>query len=96
MYDDDSHDGGCVFQRMCFDGLHTVEDIIVGSVMSVEGLAIDWMSRNLYWVDSGRKVIEMARLSGLHRKVIIPKMDHKTNHTILDKPRAIAVDPQHG
>ena len=27
-----------------------------------EGLAIDWVARNLYWTDSGKRTIEVVNL----------------------------------
>ena len=68
LYDDDSHNGGCVFQRMCFDGLHTVEDIIVGSVMSMEGLAIVWWWFSQWWLCFSAYVFWWpAHCGGYHR-----------------------------
>lgn len=52
------------------------------------GLAVDWVAGNLYWTDSGRDVIEVAQISGQHRKTLISGM--------IDEPYAIAVDPQRG
>lgn len=43
---------------------------------------------NIYWVDRGHHAIQVARLDGSHRYVII--------HDNLDKPRNIAVDPKNG
>jgi len=36
-----------------------------------DGLAIDWIADNLYWTDADRDRIEVARLDGRFRKVII-------------------------
>ena len=46
------------------------------------------LSDNIYWTDQGRDVIEVARLDGSHRFVVV--------HENLDKPRNIAVDPVNG
>lgn len=43
---------------------------------------------NLYWTDHGLNLIEIARLNGLYRSVVISEG--------LDQPRAIAVHPQRG
>ena len=53
-----------------------------------DGLAVDWMSQNIYWSDAGLDVIEVARLDGSNRKVII--------NEDLEDPRAIALLPQLG
>lgn len=52
------------------------------------GIAVDWVAGNLYWTDSGRDVIEVAQITGQHRKTLISGM--------IDEPHAIVVDPQRG
>ncbi|GAB6025426.1 hypothetical protein CHUAL_011172 [Chamberlinius hualienensis] len=63
---------------------------IDNDVESPEGLAVDWVSRNLYWTDSLKDTIEVARLD-------VPSRDRKV---IIDKglvnPRGIAVYPTRG
>ena len=81
-------------QRLCLSQNDTMDDrqetIIGDRLESVEGLAYDWMSHNIYWVDASRNPkIEIARADGTHRRVLI-------NDTWLDKPRAIALAPRHG
>ncbi|KAK6308419.1 hypothetical protein J4Q44_G00216900 [Coregonus suidteri] len=61
---------------------------IVGHLNMPRGIAVDWVAGNLYWTDSGRDVIEVAQLSGQHRKTLISGM--------IDEPYAIVVDPQRG
>ena len=64
------------------------ETIVSVEVMNPDGLAIDWISRNVFWTDTGTDRIEVARLNGSSRRVIISDE--------LDEPRAIAVDPMNG
>ncbi|XP_065210079.1 low-density lipoprotein receptor-related protein 6 [Planococcus citri] len=52
---------------------------------TAEGLACDWLTKKLYWVDSNVKIIEVISLKTRLRKVLIWQD--------LDQPRAIAVDP---
>ena len=53
-----------------------------------EGMAVDWVAHNMYWADTGRRRIEMSRLDGTSRKVLVWK-----NGT---SPRSIALDPPSG
>ena len=53
-----------------------------------DGLAVDWVARNLYWTDTGTDRIEITRLNGSSRKALIYKD--------LDEPRAITLYPSHG
>ena len=55
---------------------------------SPEGVAIDWVSKNMYWTDSGLDRIEVSRLDGTKRKTLIS--------TGLVNPRSIVVDPARG
>lgn len=59
-----------------------------GSVQSPDGLAVDWIGRNLYWCDKGKDTIEVSTLDGRFRKVLI--------RNGLQEPRAIVLDPFHG
>ena len=62
--------------------------VVLSNVKSAEGLAVDWISRNIYFTDSEARTIEVASLNGLYRKVLI-----RNN---LRNPRGIAVDPVDG
>uniref|UniRef100_A0A671XQX9 Low density lipoprotein receptor-related protein 8, apolipoprotein e receptor n=1 Tax=Sparus aurata TaxID=8175 RepID=A0A671XQX9_SPAAU len=61
---------------------------LIDSLHSPEGLAVDWVHKNIYWTDSGNKSISVATGDGRKRKVLIA--------TELSEPRAIAVDPHQG
>uniref|UniRef100_A0AC35U3P2 EGF-like domain-containing protein n=1 Tax=Rhabditophanes sp. KR3021 TaxID=114890 RepID=A0AC35U3P2_9BILA len=52
-----------------------------------EGIAIDWIGRNLYWVDSSLNTIEVANLDNQGARAIL------INENV-DQPRGIAVDPR--
>uniref|UniRef100_A0A8C1T6V9 Low density lipoprotein receptor-related protein 1Ab n=1 Tax=Cyprinus carpio TaxID=7962 RepID=A0A8C1T6V9_CYPCA len=71
------HTSGISFKRFSIPGLKMPR-----------GIAVDWVAGNLYWTDSGRDVIEVAQISGQHRKTLISGM--------IDEPYAIVVDPQRG
>jgi len=64
------------------------ETIINESPINSDGVAVDWIARNLYWTDQGTKRIEVSRLNGTSRLVLV--VDD------LEKPRAITLDPVTG
>ena len=57
-------------------------------IKSPQGIAINWVARSLYWTDSENDNIEVTRLDGSSRKILI--------NDGLDEPRALAVDPTRG
>lgn len=71
-----------LFSINCFQVLHSL------GVLNPDGLAVDWVARNLYWCDKGLDVIEVSTLKGQYRKKLITED--------LDEPRAIVVEPRSG
>ncbi|GFR86359.1 low-density lipoprotein receptor-related protein 6 [Elysia marginata] len=57
-------------------------------LLSLDGLAVDWVSRKLYWSDSETNRIEVSTLDGEFRKVLYWEG--------LDRPGRIALDPENG
>ena len=49
---------------------------------------MDWIAQNLYWTDTGTDRIEVARVNGSSRKVLISDG--------LEEPRALCLDPANG
>ncbi|KAG1687419.1 Prolow-density lipoprotein receptor-related protein 1 [Nymphon striatum] len=78
---------GSSIKRMC-EGISGYQVIHDATVRQPVGIAIDWIGRNLYWCDKGRDTIEVSKLDGKFRRVLINER--------LDEPRAIVVDPQEG
>lgn len=62
--------------------------VSIPDIGSPEGLAIDWVSRNIYWTDSTKDTIEVANLETKLRRTLFD--------TQLVNPRGIAVHPQRG
>lgn len=65
-----------------------VNNIIHTNLSSPDGIAVDWIADNIYWTNTGNKIIEVARLDGSNRHVVV-----KDN---LQDPRSIAVFPRKG
>jgi nidogen (entactin) len=65
----------------------SIESCVAG-IGSPEGLAVDWVSRNIYWTDSTKDTVEVASVEGKRRRVLFD--------TNLVNPRGIAVHPQRG
>lgn len=78
--------------RQCFDG--TAQEVIVDTdLSSIEGMALDWVSNVLFFLDGIRQKIEAVRtdlISDGRMRVTI--LDSK----FLSKPRGIAVHPRAG
>ncbi len=58
------------------------------TLQNPDGLAVDWVGRNLYWCDKKTDTIEVSKLDGRFRKILL--------HEGLQEPRAIALDPSQG
>ena len=63
-----------------------MEHIVEFGLNFPEGMAIDWVAQNIYWADTGARKIEVARLDGKARRVLL--WDR------IDNPRGIVMDPQ--
>lgn len=64
------------------------ETVVVSGQSSPEGIAVDWLSRNLFWTDSGLDIIQVSMLNGTYRKTLVSED--------LVNPRAIVADPNQG
>lgn len=62
------------------------ENLVVDGLGSTEGIAIDWLAKNLYWVDSKKNTIEVSDLYGNYRTTL--------TSTGVNKPRNLVVDPR--
>ncbi|XP_069107317.1 prolow-density lipoprotein receptor-related protein 1-like [Argopecten irradians] len=58
------------------------------TVRNPDGLAVDWVGGNLYWCDKTTDTVEVSKLDGKYRKVLIREG--------LEEPRALEVFPAKG
>lgn len=56
--------------------------------LSADGIAVDWLSKKIYWTDNTGNRIMVANYHGTKIKTIV--------RSDLDEPRAIVVDPENG
>ncbi|KAJ8960391.1 hypothetical protein NQ314_006081 [Rhamnusium bicolor] len=79
--------------RQCFANGSKVEVLVSTDLASIEGMALDWISKTLYFVDGVRSKIGLIRTDinhgGRMRRTIL-------DSRVLHKPRGIALHPQHG
>jgi len=68
--------------------LSNIEVVVQTGLSTAEGLAVDWIGQNLYWVESNLDQIEVAKLNGSFRRTLIAGD--------MESPRAIALDPRFG
>ncbi|XP_072105063.1 low-density lipoprotein receptor-related protein 1-like [Mobula birostris] len=68
--------------------LSSVEVVVQYGLATPEGLAVDWIAGNIYWVESNLDQIEVAKLDGSMRTTLIAGD--------IEHPRAIALDPRDG
>lgn len=77
-----------VIRRVNLLNLSESKVIISTDVLTPNGISIDWVADNVYWSDTDRKIIEVARLDGRSRKRLI--------QDDLGDPRSIIVYPKKG
>lgn len=65
-----------------------ISHLLYSDLESPEGIAIDHVSRLLFWTDSMRDTVEVSKRDGSHRRVLFD--------TDLVNPRAIVANPVYG
>ena len=63
-------------------------EVLVKSVKNADGIAVDWLGRNLYWTDAENDEVAVAKLNGSFKKVLFSKG--------VSRPRAIVLHPIEG
>ncbi|XP_055385944.1 low-density lipoprotein receptor-related protein 4 isoform X2 [Condylostylus longicornis] len=77
-----------VIRRVNLLHLADTKTVISENILTPNGIAVDWIANNFYWSDTDRKVIEVARLDGSSRKMIVKKY--------LNDPRSLIIYPKLG
>ena len=62
----------------------TKEPVINQNAKGLEGIALDWINKKLYWVDRQTQHLNVAELDGRNRKSLV---------TGIKDPRAIVLHP---
>lgn len=83
IYWSDSANGTIL--RSTIDGQ---SEVVLSDLLNPEGLAVDWISHNVYYTDDSLNVIGVVSFDGKYNVVLINKGLHQ--------PREIAVDPVNG
>ena len=63
-------------------------EVLVKPVPNADGIAVDWLGRNLYWTDAGEHEVAVAKLNGSFKKVLF--------RDGVSRPRAIVLHPVEG
>ncbi|XP_034243195.1 prolow-density lipoprotein receptor-related protein 1 isoform X1 [Thrips palmi] len=87
LYWSDVTASGSTIKRQC-GGNATHEVLHSATLQNPDGLAVDWVGQNLYWCDKGLDTIEVSKLDGRYRHILI--------NSGLQEPRAITLDPHQG
>uniref|UniRef100_A0A8C6YKS8 EGF-like domain-containing protein n=1 Tax=Nothoprocta perdicaria TaxID=30464 RepID=A0A8C6YKS8_NOTPE len=77
-----------VVEDKIYRALTSFEVVIQYGLATPEGLAVDWIAGNIYWVESNLDQIEVAKLDGTMRTTLLAGD--------IEHPRAIALDPRYG
>ena len=79
---------GSSIRRQCRDEGDAARLVAGATLQNPDGLAVDWVGGNVYWCDTGTDTVEVARLDGRHRRVLV--------RGGLGEPRALALLPAAG
>ncbi|ESO96765.1 hypothetical protein LOTGIDRAFT_51280, partial [Lottia gigantea] len=74
--------------KMIQNTLTNLKTIVNVGLATTEGLAVDWISNKIYWVESNLDQIEVAEFNGTNRRTLIAGN--------MTSPRAIVLDPRYG
>ncbi|XP_025833299.1 low-density lipoprotein receptor-related protein 4 [Agrilus planipennis] len=70
--------------------MHNLSDVreVIKDLVTANGLAVDWIANNLYWIDASQRVVGVTKIGPGYQKILI--------NEDLEDPRSIAVFPSKG
>ena len=76
--------------KLCYvlSAVMEMHSVVGVGLATTEGVAVDWVGGNMYWVESNLDQIEVAKIDGSMRTTLLAGNMHN--------PRAIALDPRKG
>ena len=84
---------GCVCFAGRVDSSHRITRAIKQEIQDLdvpvgrsEGLAVDWLSGNIYWTDAKKHVIEVASKDGYYRYALFSGLVNMPHALVLDPP----------
>ncbi|XP_059178824.1 low-density lipoprotein receptor-related protein 2-like isoform X2 [Physella acuta] len=82
-------------KRIQLNGRNTSEFVPTAVIGSPNAIAIDWMSRNLFWANAAAGLMEVMRLDGKehYRKVLLSNSGRRRD---VANPLSLCVDPGRG
>uniref|UniRef100_A0A8D1CWI3 Low-density lipoprotein receptor-related protein 2 n=1 Tax=Sus scrofa TaxID=9823 RepID=A0A8D1CWI3_PIG len=84
-----------VIERMFLNKTNR-EAVIKYNIPGTESLAVDWVTRKLYWSDSYLNCLSVSDLNGRYRRKLAEHCVDVNNTFCFDKPRGIALHPRYG
>ena len=73
-----------LIKRASMTGQGDTETILHTERTSILDIAVDWLAQNIYWIDYDRSTIEMARVNGSSKLIIVYKNLYKPKYMVLD------------
>lgn len=86
--------GRRVIERMFYNGSN--REVVVNGVLHGEGLAVDWVARKLYWLDSFLDCLKVSELDGRFVKKLAEHCVDANNTYCFENPRALVLHPKYG
>ncbi|KAM9664148.1 low-density lipoprotein receptor-related protein 2 [Trichechus inunguis] len=84
-----------VIERMFLNTTNR-ETVINHDLPAVEGLAVDWVTRKLYWLDAGLDGLFVSDLNGRFRRKLAEHCVDVNNTFCFENPRGIVLHPRYG